>query len=245
MLQKLEDAYLAILRAVVIIASGILLVGVVIFGLGTLRGLGDGPSDEINSPDVAAKSVIEKMTISDQIQGADGLSEDSTTKPAKKSDPNQEHFDSSAKVIVDFVVKNSGGEESPDQKDVSDVTKSRANAYKTEELRAAYAKGFSDSVSEILGDSTIIGLAKSTSSIDVVNQLLNAYTGEFNSQIMAEQERVAEEQQEHAQAKLDSASNLYIAGACFGLFLLIVFLSIFIKIERNLRQISVRNSVGA
>ncbi len=43
--------------------------------------------------------------------------------------------------------------------------------------------------------------------------------------------------QGHLQDKADAARNLYFALAAFGLFLLIVFLSIFIRIERNLRHL--------
>ncbi len=245
MLQKLENAYLAILRTVVIVASGVLLIGVVMFGLGALKGFGDGPSDKINEPEVASADVIEKLTAPKSMSdGAQNPNEESPPDDVAV-DPNQQYYDASAKTIVAFVVRVSGGAENPNEQQVSEITKGRAKAYDSDELTAAYAKGFSETVAKVLADKKVEGLAKNTSAIDVVNEMLNAFTKEFNAKIQAEHERIAAAQQEHTQAKAESASNLYLAGACFGLFLLIVFLSIFIKIERNLRHLESNRPVGA
>jgi hypothetical protein len=113
------------------------------------------------------------------------------------------------------------------------------------ETSTAYAKGFSESVDKVLSDKAIESLAKNSSGIDVVNQLLNTFTEAFNAQIEEEQEKINTAKQEHMQAKAESSSNLYIAAGCFGMFLLIVFLSIFIKIERNLRNLEVKNPASA
>jgi len=245
MLQKLENAYLAILRTVVIIASGVLLIGIVMFGLGALKGFGDGPSDKINPPTVASDAIIEKITAPKSMSEARKNAAEEPPPESRAVDPNQKYYDSSAKAIVAFVVRVSGGAENPNEQHVSEITKGRAEAYKSDQLTAAYAKGFSESVAMVLADKKIEDLAKNTSALDVVNQMLNTFTEEFNAKIEAERERISTAQQEHIQAKAESASNLYLAGACFGLFLLIVFLSIFIKIERNLRHLETNRPRGA
>jgi hypothetical protein len=61
MLQKLENAYLAILRMTVIIVSGILLVGVIVFGISSLEYFNNSPNDEIKSIKVNSEDVIKKL----------------------------------------------------------------------------------------------------------------------------------------------------------------------------------------
>lgn len=245
MLQRLENAYLAILRAVVIFASGILLIGFVIFGLGALKGFGDGPGEKVNQPEIASAEVIEKLTA--QKPMSDRAKNSITEYLPKKEavDPNQQYYAASAKSIVSFVIRISGGEENLSEQQVSEIIMSRATAYDSNELSAAYAKGFSETAAKVLANKKIEDLAKNTSALDVVNQMLNTFTEEFNAKIQSEHERISTAQQNHILAKAESASNLYLAGACFGLFLLIVFLSIFIKIERNLRNLEKNRPMGA
>lgn len=241
MLQKLENAYLAILRLVVIVFSGILLISVVIFGLSSLKGFGDGPGDEIEPPKISADEIINRITAPEDV--SDGKSDETKDHPKPnhgKADPNKQYYDAAASQIVTFVTKVSGGTEGLKASQVYVVTKDRAEAFGTEELVAAYAKGFSEAAAKILSDKKIESLAKSTSSVDVVNHILNTYTAEFKSKLQAEHDKINEEKLQHAQAKAESATNLYLAGASFGLFLLIVFLSIFIKIERNLRHLEIK-----
>jgi len=152
-------------------------------------------------------------------------------------DKNQKYYEAAADAIVSFVERMSYGVEGVDKERVVDVTKGRAEVYESEELVTAYAKGFAKAVPKILADKKIESLARNTSAIDVVNQVLNTYTKEFNDKIDAEHKRIADARDDHLQAKADSVRNLSLAGACFGLFLLVVFLSVFIKIERNLRYL--------
>lgn len=245
MLEKLENAYLGILRTVVIVASGVLLIGVIMFGLSSLKGFGDGPDDEISPPEVKSEEIIKKMTAQEAISNDSGDSEGESTNQTPQIDPNKAYYDAASAKIVKFVASVSGGAESLDAATVTEITKGRADSIESEEIRTAYAKGFSESVDKVLSDKAIESLAKNSSGIDVVNQLLNTFTEAFNAQIEEEQEKINTAKQEHMQAKAESSSNLYIAAGCFGMFLLIVFLSIFIKIERNLRNLQVKNPVSA
>lgn len=244
MLQKLENVYLGILRTVVIIASGILLLAVIMFGLGALKGFGNGPSDKPNAPNVKSEEIINKITSKNQPSNTTSAPDEAPV-AEENVDKNKTYYDSASKKIFEFVNRVSKGMENPDQTQVAAIIKDRAESYNSEELTSAYAKGFSESIEKILSDKGVENKASQTSAIDVVNIVLNSFTEEFNSQIQAEHERIQTEQQEHLQAKAESASNLYIAAGCFGLFLLIVFLSIFIKIERNLRHIETRTQPAA
>lgn len=247
MLQKLENAYLAILRGAVIVASGILLNGFVIYSLAALKGFGDGPSEAVAPPKVNSDALVEKMTASKSMSEVNQNADERETSSPEAVEPNQKYYDLAAKTIGNYAVRVSGGSVVLDENNVDEIIKGRAESVRSEgeELIAAYAKGFSDAVGKVLADKKIGELARKSSAVDVVNQLLNIFSEEFNSQIQAEEDRIAAANIEHSLAKVESASNLYFAAACFGMFLLIVFLSIFIKIERNLRHLEVKGSVGA
>ncbi|MAE30908.1 MAG: hypothetical protein CMO43_04830 [Verrucomicrobiales bacterium] len=245
MLQKLENTYLAILRTVVIVASGILLAGAVLFGLGALEGFGDGPSDEINPPNVPSRAVIKKMLEPISIPEENQQTGEGATPSPVTRNPNQKHYDSAAKTIIDFVVMVSGGTQSLNERQIGNIIKGRSESIHagTQELTAAYAEGISEAMKMVLADKKIEELARKSSPVDVVNQLLDTFTDVFNTQIEAEQGRITVALEEHSQAQVESVSNLSIAAVCFGMFLLIVFLSIFIKIERNLRHIDIKSPV--
>jgi len=237
MLQKLENVYLAILRTVVIITSGLLLVGAVMFGFGSLKGFGDGPGTNIKPPEMTSDAIIKTITSPKSMSDEPFRGHKAETPEKITIDKNQKYYEAAADAIVSFVERMSYGVEGVDKERVVDVTKGRAEVYESEELVTAYAKGFAKAVPKILADKKIESLARNTSAIDVVNQVLNTYTKEFNDKIDAEHKRIADARDDHLQAKADSVRNLSLAGACFGLFLLVVFLSVFIKIERNLRNL--------
>ena len=76
------------------------------------------------------------------------------------------------------------------------------------------------------------------SPIGIVNDVLGTYVRLFA-------EKIEKKAQEKAQAELDEVTRkatamtqIYIAGAAFGAFLLLVFISIVVKIERNLRALT-------
>jgi hypothetical protein len=79
--------------------------------------------------------------------------------------------------------------------------------------------------------------AETSSALAIVNRALDLYSADFERQLEQSRRELTEAQQEHLQNKAEAASNLYLAMASFGLFLCIVFLSIFIRIERNLRHL--------
>jgi hypothetical protein len=52
-------------------------------------------------------------------------------------------------------------------------------------------------------------------------------------------------QQEYVDKKTDGMQSLYIAAGAFGAFLMIAFLSIIIKIERDVRHLETRSPKGS
>lgn len=232
MLQTLENAYLAILRAVVIVASGIMLVGVVMFSASALKGFGAAPETKMATPVVDAGEVIKATTaVKTEIAAPD-----ETANQQKASDVSKQYYDKLVKIIADFITKQSGGERGVDEDALRGILVNQASGYEDRGLSIDYLKGLSTTLEKAVIDKKVIAKATSEHMFDVIDSLMRTYAEKFDEQIAAEDARIAREQEEHAQAKVQSTVNLYIAGGCFALFLLIVFLSIFIKIERNLRR---------
>lgn len=233
MLQKLENAWLNILRAVVVIASGLLLACVVIFGLATLQGFGEGPGEALAPPAVESAALLKQMTAPAAASSASAAGAAAT--PA--GDPNKVYYDRTTAAIVTFVAKHSSGGEVADRDQVFEITRDRAESFDTPALVTGYAQGLAETMEALLASAALQKQAAASAALDVVNRVLDLYTEEFNRQLEASQAEISQARQEHLQDKADAARNLYFALAAFGLFLLIVFLSIFIRIERNLRHL--------
>lgn len=75
------------------------------------------------------------------------------------------------------------------------------------------------------------------SPLQVVNEVLSAYVRMFDEKVKsAEAEKVAAAA-EAMERKAEAMNRLYMAGGAFGSFLALVFMSILVKIERNLRSL--------
>jgi hypothetical protein len=250
MLQKLENAYLAILRMTVIIVSGILLVGVIVFGLGSLEYFNNSPNDKIKSPKINSETIIKKITATENVP-TESVSAGSDSKVAEPSkDQNEKLYISIAKKIKEFIdhaydfkYPQTAEEYEKDLKMLVDHIRkiSESGPGRSNELALAYATKLSLATNQILSDKKIEEIAINSDPLNFVDKFLDAFTEEFNRQFHAEQDRIQKEQQEYIQTKAKSINNLYIAAASFGIFIIVVFLSIFIKIERNLRCLEVRS----
>ncbi|MFZ5562096.1 MAG: hypothetical protein ACOY41_11360 [Pseudomonadota bacterium] len=235
MLQKLENAWLNILRAVVVVASGLLLACVVIFGLATLQGFGEGPGEALAPPAVESAALLKQLTAPAATAASGASAAGAAAAPA--GDPNKVYYDRTTAAIVTFVAKHSSGGEVADRDQVFEITRDRAESFDTPALVTGYAQGLAETMEALLASSALQKQAAASTALDVVNRVLDLYTEEFNRQLEASQAEISQARQEHLQDKADAARNLYFALAAFGLFLLIVFLSIFIRIERNLRHL--------
>lgn len=72
----------------------------------------------------------------------------------------------------------------------------------------------------------------------VVNDVLNAYNKMFNQKVAEATEKRDAAAAEHMEAAASAATRMYVAGTLFGAFLLVIFLTVAIRIERNLREIA-------
>jgi hypothetical protein len=234
MLQKLENLYLAILRFVVILVAGILLAAVIVLGLNSFRALQGAPKEKEATPIVSDDS-LKKIILQRESQAEQPNANAKPTSP--KSDPNQALYDRAADSIIVYVSTHSGAAENPNRAQVSGIIKSRASKYQKQYLASAYAKAFAESIDRLLKDKDLIAAAKEASALDVVNRLLNAFTEQFEEQVEKNATENQAKHQEYIEKKAEGQQSLYIAAGAFVAFLMIVFLSIIIRIERNLRHL--------
>lgn len=234
MLQKLENTYLAILRFVVILVAGILLVAVGIFSLNSFKAIQSEPVAKETTPMVSEQELIKGVTA--KLSAATNDSHE-VNQDKKMADSNMVFYERASIAIVTFVTKHSNGADSADKFQVIEIIKRRAEQQDNPKLVSAYAKNFAESIEKTLTDQSIINVARSTSTLEVVNKALNIFTQAFESQIKKSNTERAAIHQEYLERKADGMQSLYAAAIAFGTFLLIVFLSIIIKIERNMRPL--------
>lgn len=238
MLKRLENIYLAILRFVVIIASGLLLVAVILSGIAAIKGFTEPDISELVSPKVSSDELIKDITEQNAKPIAQQAEKQGADQHKESIDTNLAYYETAASKIADFISIHSNRKENADKEQIVNIIKNRAESYNpSDELTTAFAKGFAEAADRVLSDKAVEEFAKKSSTIDVINKLLNLFTEEFAVQIQAERERIRAMQQEHMMDKESALENLYISAGCFGAFLIVVFLSIFIKIERNLRHL--------
>lgn len=239
MLQKIENLYLAILRFVVIAAAGAMLVAVVILGLNSLAAIQSEPVPKEVTPSVSDEA-LKKLATKEESKGT---SNTKATPNQVATDPNKQFYDAAAQTITEFVKKHSGGEGELDKAKLSKIIKEVAEKYQDKKLTSAFAKNLAESLDRLLKDPEIIASAKNEeSSVEVVKRIVDAFSKLFDEQIQKANIENAAAQREYVEKKAAGMQSIYLAGGAFGAFLMIVFLSIAIRIERNLRHLEIRST---
>jgi hypothetical protein len=77
------------------------------------------------------------------------------------------------------------------------------------------------------------------SPIGVVNDTLTTYTKLFNQKVQNRERANEQAITDEIERKATAMTQLYVAGGAFGAFLFLVFISIVVKIERNLRVLTI------
>ena len=75
-----------------------------------------------------------------------------------------------------------------------------------------------------------------------MKRIVDAFSKLFDEQIQKANIENAAAQREYVEKKAAGMQSIYLAGGAFGAFLMIVFLSIAIRIERNLRHLEIRST---
>jgi hypothetical protein len=251
MLQKLENTYLSILRFTVIVIAGLLIVCAVIFTARGIPALKDVPRSKIDAPQITADEMSALMTTDKQKKVSTSAAAASTS-TAKSDSINEAHLDKIVGVISTFASDKSGGLIDLDAPRVKEIVRQAANDQDTPELVTAYLENlaafaektfYSPQVQSLLGakganqaaDVNTAAPVARDAIFNVINMLLTKYREKFSESVNNKRKENAAAALQHAEAKVNAQLSLYLALGSFVIFMLVVFMSIFIKIERNLR----------
>ncbi len=241
MLQQLESAYLAILRFVVIFVAGILLVAVVITGFNSLKTFQSEPKKEL-SPKVSEQDLINGV-LTKPSTPQNVTQERVNEVKQEQTDPNIEAYKRATNSITVFINKSPrlANRKILTQNDIINALKQSTYSVcmGDSKLVSMFANNFADSIDKTLKDQSVINEAMKfhdqQANINIVGRALGIFTQNFKKQIDDQNLEHMRKLQESQQKKIEGIESLKMAGMAFGAFLLIVFLSVIIKIERNLR----------
>jgi hypothetical protein len=229
MLKKLEEAYLAILRVVVIVVATVLLVAVVWFVAASLKPVTAEKAPAKQMAPVSEQAVVNKVL---------GVSGPGT--PGGGAPPAAAAYGRALAALSKFMKEQTGGMDSVDQENALETLKRRAEMMDNNETAAAYVAGLGPMLEKVLGSPAVIAAAKQGSPYMTASQVIDAYSEEFT----AESKKVSEEAMGHesmqAMKEAERSQNLYMAAGAFAMFLSVLFLTLVIKIERNLRNLQPR-----
>lgn len=275
-LRKVEEAYLGVLRLVIILVATLMLLASIVF-----LALAGGNWKEVK-PAVGDTSVIVKpeeitqQVLAHRTEKAPLAAPDAQA-PAKslaEDTPNKAELDRAAAAIVTFF-KRAGGEfQSVSHDRVVSVLKNKAEPYSKTDDAKPFAIGLALAMEKTLADPAVVKLiepqaavapvapavaasvaegepeepapepaprsaTRKVSPVDVVNDALSTYEAAFEKRVKDRSQAQIDAAAEEARNKATAMTQLYMAGAVFGSFLLLVFISLLVKIERNLRALTV------
>lgn len=268
-LKRVEELYLEVLRFIIIAAASLLLLAAVVFGVlaasnysQTSHGGEHAPAN-VNPADVT-EGVLASKT---DKKPADNNAPRQVGEEGNASDPNVPTYERLAKVIVEFVSKNGRGVETLQKESVIEVTKRKTHQYEDPTVAKEFVDGLAVAMEKTLSDPKVLKLfepmpappaAKPAvaetevvelpvpvapllreSPIEIVNATLSTYIRLFNEKLKERERAKDEAAATEVQKKAVAMTQLTIAGATFGAFLFLVFISIVVKIERNLRTLTV------
>lgn len=264
-LKRVEELYLEVLRFIIIAAASLLLLAAVVFG--ALAASNYSQSSHGNEPAPASVNPADVtegvLAAKSDKKPAASNAPSQVGEEGNASDPNEATYERVAKVVVEFVGKHGRGIEVLQKGPVIEVTKRKTHQYEDPAVAKEFVEGLAVAMEKTLADPKVLKLFEPLpapkpavaeneeveqaapvvpllreSPIEMVNSALSTYIRLFNEKLK-ERERAKDEAAAAEIAKKAAAmTQLTIAGATFGAFLFLVFISIVVKIERNLRALS-------
>ncbi|MGZ8226582.1 MAG: hypothetical protein ACXWT3_08105 [Methylococcaceae bacterium] len=251
-LNKVENTYLTILRLVALTGATLALIFAVVLGFsGANKLINSEPKDKPsvlittqNSPKLDA-FVSQNKPEPDSQEKTENLNK--SEDKIKNSD-----LDTAAMNISKYFV--GVFENSLDHDKIRDLFIQQASII-PDETKSAYFKSLNEFSTELLNkvaeQKALVSTAQSAGKeakeipgfIDI-DAALKWHLAQFSEIVERNNAEIAQKQQELVLTKESGTQELYIAAGSFGAFLLVVFIFIIIKIERNLRGISIVNSAA-
>ncbi|PIX89634.1 MAG: hypothetical protein COZ31_01035 [Nitrospirae bacterium CG_4_10_14_3_um_filter_44_29] len=246
-LNKVENAYLTILRLVVLTGATLALVSAIILGASAAsKLLGSEPKDTdpvLVTPGNTPKLDTFLATSNPEAEQPKNA-ESSTTAKDKTTNPDLDAAANNLSKYVQDVFQ--GNLEVRKSREIF-LEKANVLPEKTQDAYFKSANGFSvELLKKIATQKTLVATARAAyqepenvPGFINVDAALQWHLVQFAAIIDKNNAEIEQKQQEYVLAKAEGMQELYMTAGSFVTFLLVVFLFIIIKIERNLRGISV------
>jgi hypothetical protein len=250
-LNKVENTYLTILRLVALTGATLALIFAVVLGFsGASKLINSEPKDTPSVPITAQN--YPKLDAFVSQNKPEPHSQEKTENLNKLEDKiKNSDLDAAAMNVSKYYMGVFEGT-SLDHNKVRELMVKEANIF-PEETQNAYFKSLNEFSAELLkkiAEQKSLVTAAQAAGQDVntapglidIDSALKWHFDRFSAMVEENKVEIEQRQQEYASAKASGTQELYIAAGSFGAFLLVVFIFIIIKIERNLRGISIVNS---
>jgi hypothetical protein len=264
-IQKLENSYLGILRVAVIAVSSLLLIAAIALGGWSIQGVLPAAGPKVAAVSVDSKDVLEK--VAPEEKRVTQVNEQSASNNAGAKPANAAQlaaYEKTYTMAATFIGKFSGNVQTVNKNGFFEYLDTKLNQYDSDEIKAQYLSGLisvMDSSFKSLRVTAIAGSPMTAAApaaeqsaetngmesaiplvndkpINMVGSIISSYTELYNKKLASAKARQEERAAEIQRDKATAMMQLYVAAGLFGFFLLVVFLSIVIKIERNLREIA-------
>ena len=246
-LNKVENVYLTILRLVVLTGATLALISAIILGVSAASKLLSSEPKDID-PVLVTPENTPKLD-------AFIASKNPAAQPPKEAKKSKElggetknpDIDASVKNISQYIREVLQGD--PEASKLRAFVMEKASKLPNQ-TQSAYFKSLNEFSAELLkkvaAQKAIVAAARASgqeadnaSGFINLDEVLQWHLVQFAEIVDKNNAEIAQKQLEHVLAKAAGTKELYIAAGSFVTFLLVVFLFIIIKIERNLRGISV------
>jgi hypothetical protein len=236
---KLENTFLGVLRIVILIALSISIIGSLVFGIMGLSNLNATPAKyEYKDPNI--KELVNELNKS--LEGKPSQSEPKTSPSNDKPNKNEKldiEIEKQVKLVTEFLGRYN---REPNTDALRSVLKKEAENLafnpKDQSSVVKYAKGQTDFFEKVFTNKEILSFFEKLDPSNFSNAyrpILDIYPDYFKEQRSEKKSFESEQNAEVMGQKAGAALNLYIAAGMFLTFLMISFILVLVKIERNLR----------
>lgn len=240
---KLENTFLGILRVVILIVLAVSLLAAVGFAIYGAKDLGTS-SGTYKPEKVDNKALIQELRNSLETTPASAPAAPAASKPAASKGDNkalEDELGKQLKTVSDFLGQFQKNLNNPDAFKAGLRKRAMTLALdpKDEASVLEYAKGQTEFFTLAMGDKDIVATLQKKDDAEVLGKYfsmaVDLYPDFFEKQRDQRKQFDASEDLRVMAAKGGAMMKLYVAGGLFGTFLLISFILVLVKIERNLR----------
>ena len=241
---KLENAFLGILRVVILIVLAISLVAAVVLGANGVSDMSAAPT-QYKQEKFDSKALIQELKDSlkeKPVPAPRDANSPTVETPAPKTEasPLEDELSKQVKIVGDFLNRYQKSLSNPEgfKNGQRNKAKTLAVIPKSDASVLEYAKGQTELFQVVFTDKDILDiLAKRHEEVlgTFFDAALDLYPDFFKKQRQLKDKFESQEQVRVLEARAGAMMKFYISGGLFAAFLLISLILVLVKIERNLR----------